>query len=241
MLTLVAMFLVAYVQVVFGIECTIRSLRKTPFRARGKYDVTICLFVVFVLEILTWALAFVDKMGDFCFASLVWFVVHYGEFGTIVVSSIIGASVICGLIIWNRLSTVPTIDKHQRIAASRMVYYLWLGAIVLVSSSCLCTTTFNTNIASGFRVSLFPCAGDTQKRLEAGHDSDCSAELVRSPDRCDTTHPARQHISNCLHAKGNSRLGAKEARDQAVGTQRPWLRCSYVATDWWSIEPKDHH
>jgi len=36
-------------------------------------------------------------------------------------------------IIFVRLSTVRLIDEHQRIAASRMVYYLVLGIVSLVS------------------------------------------------------------------------------------------------------------
>jgi hypothetical protein len=44
--------------------------------------------------------------------------------------------VVSAVTIFVRLSTVSLIDEHQRIAASRMVYYLVLGIVSLVSCSC---------------------------------------------------------------------------------------------------------
>jgi hypothetical protein len=41
--------------------------------------------------------------------------------------------ILAAIIIFVRLSTVSLIDEHQRIAASRMVYYLVLGIVSLVS------------------------------------------------------------------------------------------------------------
>jgi len=48
----------------------------------------------------------------------------------------VGALMIAAaLTIFIRLSTVNLIDQHQRIAASRMVYYLVLGILSLVCSA----------------------------------------------------------------------------------------------------------
>lgn len=44
-----------------------------------------------------------------------------------------GLMIAAALTIFIRLSTVNLIDQHQRIAASRMVYYLVLGILSLVS------------------------------------------------------------------------------------------------------------
>jgi hypothetical protein len=41
--------------------------------------------------------------------------------------------ILSAITIFVRLSTVNLIDEHQRIAASRMVYYLTLGIVSLVS------------------------------------------------------------------------------------------------------------
>jgi hypothetical protein len=44
-----------------------------------------------------------------------------------------GLMTLAAVVIFVRLSTVTLIDEHQRIAASRMVFYLVLGIVSLVS------------------------------------------------------------------------------------------------------------
>jgi hypothetical protein len=72
------------------------------------------------------------KEPDTCFASLMWFITRYGKLGLVLLSIIVALMLISAVIIFFRLSTVNLIDEHQRIAASRMVYYLVLGVISLV-------------------------------------------------------------------------------------------------------------
>lgn len=67
-----------------------------------------------------------------CFASLVWFIARYGFLGFIILSTVAGLMIISAVTIFARLSYVPLIEPHQRIAASRMVYYLVLGIVSLV-------------------------------------------------------------------------------------------------------------
>jgi hypothetical protein len=134
-LTSKALFIVPYIQLVFGLECTFRSLQKMPFQARGKYDVTICGGVIIVMLIVTWIPSHIFKEPDVCFASLIWFITRYGKLGFIMLTTIAGVLIISVLTIFIRLSTVNMIDQHQRIAASRMVYYLVLGIVSLVSLS----------------------------------------------------------------------------------------------------------
>lgn len=133
MLTIPALFIVPYLQLVFGMECAIRSLRSIPFQGRGKYDVTICLVVVFIMLIITWIPSNIWPEPDTCFASLVWFITRYGKLGFVLLSVVGGLMILSALTIFIRLSTVNLIDQHQRIAASRMVYYLALGIVSMVS------------------------------------------------------------------------------------------------------------
>lgn len=132
-LTSVAIMIVPYIQLVFGLECTIRSLRRVPFQARGKYDVTICCGTIVLMLIATWIPSHIFPEPEVCFASLVWFISRYGEAGLIILSTTGGLLLISAITIFTRLSTVNMIDQHQRIAASRMVYYLVLGIVSLVS------------------------------------------------------------------------------------------------------------
>ena len=141
--------IVPYIQLVFGLECTLRSLRRIPFRARGKYDVTVCCGTIVLMLIATWIPSHIFPESDLCFASLVWFISRYGLAGLIILSTTGGLLLISAVTIFTRLSTVNMIDEHQRIAASRMVYYLVLGIVSLVSrAQCSCL-----QLLTGLRVS----------------------------------------------------------------------------------------
>lgn len=122
-----------YLQTVFGVECAIRSLRRLPFQARGKYGVTICCVIVVLMLIGTWIPSHISPEPNICFASLVWYVSKFGLWGLILLSVSGGLMLLSAVTIFIRLSTGSMIDEHQRIAASRMVYYLVLGIVSLVS------------------------------------------------------------------------------------------------------------
>ncbi|KFY39862.1 hypothetical protein V495_05724 [Pseudogymnoascus sp. VKM F-4514 (FW-929)] len=126
-----AIFLPSYIHIVFGVECAIRSLRKEPFRPRGKYDVTICLSVVVLMAIGSWIPTQISKQPNHCFASLMWFVTNFGIAGLGILSAIAFFAISSSVIIFYRLSTHKVIDQHQRIAASRVVYYLILKLVGL--------------------------------------------------------------------------------------------------------------
>lgn len=127
-----AIFLPSYIHVVFGVECAIRSLRKEPFKPRGKYDVTICVTVIILLVIGSWVPTQIHKQPNHCFASLMWFVTNFGVIGLSILSSIAFFAISSSVTIFYRLSTHKMIDQHERIAASRVVYYLILKLIGLV-------------------------------------------------------------------------------------------------------------
>lgn len=122
-----------YIQLVFGLECAIRSTKRLPFQPRGKYDVAICLVVVVLMLVATWIPSHLNPEPNKCFASLVWFVSSFGSEGFILLSTVVGMLIISALTIFIRLSTTQMIDQHQRIAASRMVYYIAVGIVSLVS------------------------------------------------------------------------------------------------------------
>lgn len=117
----------------FGVECAIRSLRKGGFPARGKYDVAICLAVIVLMLVGTAIPVYVRPEKDFCFASLAWFVTRFGRIGLGLLLMSMCIAIKCAIMIFYRLTTLNTIDHRQRIAASRMVYYLVLAVVSMVS------------------------------------------------------------------------------------------------------------
>ena len=205
-----ALFIVPYIQLVFGLECTFRSLRKMPFQARGKYDVTICGGVIILMLVATWIPSHIFKEPDVCFASLVWFITRYGKLGFIMLSTITVLLIISALIIFIRLSTVNMIDQHQRIAASRMVYYLVLGIVSMVSifrpSSLLVML-----ILLGFCYSIlciFACGG---WRPQGGNDGNGSFEPVGFDEWAPAAFPSIEHRHHFLRTQGWKIVGQKEA------------------------------
>jgi hypothetical protein len=118
---------------VFGLECAIRSFRKVGFPARGKYDVLICLAVIVLMLIITSIPTHVSPERNYCFASLARFVTQYGHLGLVLLAGCAGLAITGATAIFYRLTTLTPINQRQRIAASRMVYYLMLAVVSLVS------------------------------------------------------------------------------------------------------------
>jgi hypothetical protein len=84
------------------------------------------------MTIVTWIPTNLHQESSRCFASLVWFVERYGELGLILLATSAGIAGICAVVIFWRLSTIAAIDQRQRIAASRMVYYMVFAVVSLV-------------------------------------------------------------------------------------------------------------
>lgn len=126
----IAVFIVPYIQLVFGLEVVIRSLqRKVPFPPRGKWNVTICIAIVGTLLLVTYLVTHFIRPPNFCFASLFWFLQRYRR-GALILFSLIAVVLLAStVIIFLKLHRNASIDSVERVAASRMVFYLSLGFI----------------------------------------------------------------------------------------------------------------
>ncbi|KAK3378446.1 hypothetical protein B0H63DRAFT_247591 [Podospora didyma] len=124
-----AVFLAPYTQLVFGLEIAMRALKKNPFAPRGKWDVSICLFIISMLTLANFLVADFDQSPNFCLTSLFWFVAHYsvGCFGLLV--GIVSTLLICAVVIFVRLHRSIEVEVTARVSASRTVYYLALAII----------------------------------------------------------------------------------------------------------------
>ncbi|TEA17548.1 hypothetical protein C8034_v012307 [Colletotrichum sidae] len=135
-----AVFIVPYIQLVFALEVAIRSLRKNPLPPRGKWNVTICLAIVGTFLLITYLVTLFVRPPNFCFASLFWFVQRWKE-GCFVLLSFISAALLGStLVIFFRLHNNARIESTERVAASRMVYFL---AVAFISTTLLIPFFFN--------------------------------------------------------------------------------------------------
>ncbi|KAF9881289.1 hypothetical protein CkaCkLH20_01439 [Colletotrichum karsti] len=135
-----AVFIVPYIQLVFALEVAIRSLRKNPLPTRGKWNVTICLAIVGTFLLITYLVTLFVRPPNFCFASLFWFVQRWKE-GCFALLVLISAALLGSMmVIFFRLHNNARIENTERVAASRMVYFL---AIAFISTTLLIPFFFN--------------------------------------------------------------------------------------------------
>ncbi|KAM0275063.1 hypothetical protein ACHAQH_007583 [Verticillium albo-atrum] len=127
-----AVFIVPYIQFVFGLEVTSRALRQQPFAGRGKWTVAGCLAIVGTLLLITFVVTLFIRPPNFCFASLFWFVQRWKDGVFILLILIAATLLICTAIIFWRLHNNCHIEESERVAASRMVYYLVMAIISTV-------------------------------------------------------------------------------------------------------------
>lgn len=85
----------------------------------------------------------VIEAPDFCYASLFWFVQTWRLEAAILLTTIASILVIGAIIIFIRLHQGASIGLVERAAASKMVYYMVLGAILNVRSHDLSLCSFN--------------------------------------------------------------------------------------------------
>lgn len=132
-LTIVAIFLVAYITLVFGVEMALRAFRYDRFAPRGKWNATICISIVAFLILLTWMPTVAWPMYNRCFGSLIWYPVRYELIALTLLGLLVGMFLILAAAISIQLMRTADVDPNERIAASRMCYYLLMAALIYVS------------------------------------------------------------------------------------------------------------
>lgn len=128
------MFLVPFIQMVFGVEIAVRAFQKDqPFAPRAKWTVSICLTKVGLLTLTTFLVANFQRAKNTCLLSLFWFVAEYSMGCFILLVVIVTTLLACAVIIFVKLHKSIKVEVTARVNASRMVYYMALAAISTVS------------------------------------------------------------------------------------------------------------
>jgi hypothetical protein len=134
-LTCTAIFLLGIITLVFGIDMAMRALRADRFAPKGKWTTTICVGFITFLTLMMWMPTVVWPMYNRCFASLIWFPMRYELLMLVVLVVLVGLFLILAAIISIQLMRTSDVDPNQRIAASRMCYYLIMSALLYVCCS----------------------------------------------------------------------------------------------------------
>jgi len=108
-------------------------MARKPFPKRGKWNVTICLAVVGTLLFATFLYTHFERPPNFCFASLFWFVQSYKTecFALLIASG--AMLLVCVVVVFIKLHRHVKIDSTERVAASRMVFFMAVAIISNVS------------------------------------------------------------------------------------------------------------
>ena len=146
LITASAIFLLGYIHLVFGAEYTIRAFQSKVFGPRRRWTTRICLAVFGLLVLFTWLPSNIIQSPDRCFGDIVWRPIKYKNMALAILSFMIVAFMVMAVIIGMRLVRVVNIDPNERIAASRVFYYLIAAIVVHVSKDSLRHSYYPTNI-----------------------------------------------------------------------------------------------
>ncbi|KAF2397083.1 hypothetical protein EJ06DRAFT_160116 [Trichodelitschia bisporula] len=125
-------FSIGYLHLIFGLEMTIRALRRVPFKPRRKHASFVCTGIAFILLILTWIPVKLRPPLEKCFGDMIWRAVKHSVFGIGITSMLIIMSLLMAGIIALQLRRTVRVDPNERIAGTRMVYYLLLNAVIYI-------------------------------------------------------------------------------------------------------------
>lgn len=125
-----ALFVVPFIQLVFGLESTVQALRRKPFQQRPRWVIVACLLMVIVGLLALYVQTRFRRPPDLCYASLFWFVQRW-RLECFALLTIIGCALAIGaIVVFVRLHRDASIGIIERTAASKMVYYMVLGAVL---------------------------------------------------------------------------------------------------------------
>lgn len=134
-----------YVTLIFGIETAIRSFKSERFAPRGKWNTILCIAAIAFFLLSTWIPTIAWPMYNRCFGSLIWFPMRYDLLSLVILVVMVSLLLLLAAIISIQLMRSADVDTNERIAASRMCYYLLLTAVIYVSNMYLLFLTDPTN------------------------------------------------------------------------------------------------
>lgn len=131
-----AIWIVSYTTLVFGLETSLRSPQRKPFRPRSRWHIPTCIAGVAILVIITRVTTVESPSNDQCLARLIWWTADYALIGVATASGLILLCLINSVVIGVQLRRSRTVDGTEKIAAKRLVFYLVNNTVILVRDRC---------------------------------------------------------------------------------------------------------
>ncbi len=120
---------------VFGLETTFRSLKMPIFTYQTRWHISIRVVGILSLVIITWIpTVLASPVKGQCLASLIWWTAPYAKAGVAMCLLLTFAYITSASVITFQLLRTARVDRDQRIQASRIVFYLLISSLILVST-----------------------------------------------------------------------------------------------------------
>ena len=118
---------------VFGLETTFQSLRRSRFPSRNRWQTPSALVIIAMMVFAAWAATNVFPTKGKCLTGLVWWTARYAKLAVVLASGLLALYPVSAVIITIQLVRTIKVDKAERIAATRVVYYLVVNTWLIVS------------------------------------------------------------------------------------------------------------
>jgi hypothetical protein len=122
-----------FTSLVFGTETMIRSFGRKSFRPRKKWTTSVCLAAIGALMLFSWIPTAVWRSPNRCLGSIIWFTANFHVIAIGIIAAILFFNILVGVTVVIRLMRVPSVGECERVAASRICYYICFTVIHYVS------------------------------------------------------------------------------------------------------------
>ena len=118
---------------VFGLETAFRSLRRIRFPSRNRWHIPTALAIIAIMIFASWAATNIFPTRGKCLTGLIWWTARYAKLAVVLASGLLAFYPVSAVVITIQLVKTVKVDKAERIAATRVVYYLVANTWLIVS------------------------------------------------------------------------------------------------------------
>ncbi|RCI08605.1 hypothetical protein L249_4886 [Ophiocordyceps polyrhachis-furcata BCC 54312] len=131
-LMLPALFIVPFIQTVFGFEAMARSLPRQPVRHGAAWTVSLCVGLVLVGLLISYVVTQVTQPANFCFAEMLFLVREWSVGVLAVLIALIGLLLLGSVLLLARLYRTEGMAPTQRTTASWTACYMLLAVVTML-------------------------------------------------------------------------------------------------------------
>ncbi|KAL8957839.1 MAG: hypothetical protein Q9193_004988 [Seirophora villosa] len=103
-----------------------------PFTMLTRWNIRVSILAILLMALITWIPSYVSPTQGSCLASLVWWTDDFTKIGLVISSGLLFTFLFCAGVIAIQLIRTIKVCREQRIAATRIVYYLIISALIMV-------------------------------------------------------------------------------------------------------------